>query len=816
MQGFMQTGMSYVQVVVGNSSKAEEVKESERLLSVNERSKEIVVKEVKGNGVKEGGDKEGLTRMEIIDFSPMIEETNWLDGSMVVIVMLMALVTGIEKRFDVEWGLLTVPLGGRGVLLTERVQGYLSEYMVQNKELFDLWFEAIFPWAKALVNRCKMAWLRTSGVPLKSWSDRCFETIGGLVGEALLVHEDTRMKSILCNGRVLVLCLEMNKGEFEGKGYVGVTGEWGVEKVKCSFVNIYAPNDRQKKVQLWNELQHRILTHEGRWLIAGDFNVVHYLKEKKGQIGETLEMRDFDDFIVTTRRHVQHGERLDTTRVAKDSVRSLCNYSETNDSRLGAKAFLSVGCMATASGIQEGGKGEMEGDDSGRSKFQDATKKVEQMDMRNKSHEMEEFELDLRRASFEEMWDIMKKREAIWKQKSQSDWIQLGDNNTRYFHRVANGRKVQNNITGIWCEGQWVKEPDVILGEKREWLEQPFIAKEIEEGLNNCDGRKAPNPDGYNFNFLKLFWSSLREDFVTFFGEFYQTGRLVVANRLKTMMLDMISETQSTFLGGRQLVDNVLVLNEVVDEVRRKKQRAFIFKADFVKAYDCVNWSFLEWMMQRLGFGTKWLGWIMECLATARVSILVNGSPTKEFAMGKGLRQGDPLSPFLFLMISEGLAGLVKKVEQEGLLHGVEIGQQKMSISLLQFVNNTVIVGKAESENINMVKTILRWFEMMSGLRINLSKNNVYGFNVTERWLKRAIGVLRCGVGEAPFIYLGMPVGGSPRSKKLWDPVVNIFRAKLAVWKFGGLANMGEANMGEGVSLVGFGCGAAGYNAGSG
>ncbi|GLT94257.1 hypothetical protein SLE2022_120090 [Rubroshorea leprosula] len=201
MQGFMQMGKSYVQAVVGNSSKAEEVKESERLLGANERSEEIVVKEVKGDGAKEGGDKEGLTRMEIIDFSPMIEETKWLDGSMVAVVMSMALVTRIQERFDVEGGLLMVsPLGGRGVLLIERVQGYLSEYMVQNRELFDLWFEAIFPWAEALVNKCRMAWLRTFGVPLKSWSDRCFEMIGGSVGEVLLVHEDTRMKSILCNG----------------------------------------------------------------------------------------------------------------------------------------------------------------------------------------------------------------------------------------------------------------------------------------------------------------------------------------------------------------------------------------------------------------------------------------------------------------------------------------------------------------------------------------------------------------------------------------------------------------------------------------
>ncbi|GLU14932.1 hypothetical protein SLE2022_314720 [Rubroshorea leprosula] len=170
----------------------------------------------------------------------------------------------------------------------------------------------------------------------------------------------------------------------------------------------------------------------------------------------------------------------------------------------------------------------------------------------------------------------------------------------------------------------------------------------------------------------------------------------------------------------------------------------------------------------------------MECLSIARVLVLVNGSLIKEFVMGKGLSQGDPLSP-LFLLVGEGLHGLVQKAEEEGLLHGVEIGRREMSISLLQFEDDITILGKAESGNIWMVKIILQWFKMMSGLRINFHKSSVCGFNVSMGWLNDATGVLCCGVGETPFIYLGMPVGGSPRSKKLWDPVVNKFRAKLVV-----------------------------------
>ncbi|GKV46945.1 hypothetical protein SLEP1_g53902 [Rubroshorea leprosula] len=151
--------------------------------------------------------------------------------------------------------------------------------------------------------------------------------------------------------------------------------------------------------------------------------------------------------------------------------------------------------------------------------------------------------------------------------------------------RVANGRKAQNSITGIFYDGMWVEEPEV---------------------------------------------------------EFYQHGShkllaKVLANRLKTVMSNIISDTQSSFLGECQLVDSVLTLNEVVDEARRRKQQAFVLKADVEKAYDYVDWSFSNWMMDKFGFGSQWRGWIKECLFTVRVSILVNGSPTVEFQMEKGL-----------------------------------------------------------------------------------------------------------------------------------------------------------------------------------
>ncbi|GLT33516.1 hypothetical protein SLA2020_080980 [Shorea laevis] len=450
------------------------------------------------------------------------------------------------------------------------------------------------------------------------------------------------------------------------------------------------------------------------------------------------------------------------------------------------------------------------------------------------------------------MWDILRKRGVVWKQRSRCNWVRLGDANTAFFHRSVHARRAQNEISGILGENGWVEELDVVKeeavkyfsklfrGEKwrrpvlegiqfrkisevqREWLERPFIVEEIEEGLRSCDGSKAPGSDGFNFNFIKFAWSTMKDDFVNFLLEFHRHGRLVkglnssflalipkklnpvqfreyrpisligclykllakvLANRLKKVMADIISDSQSVFVGGRQLVDSVLILNEVVDEVKRRKHESFIFKADFEKAYDCVDWDFLDWMMDRMGFGVKWRKWIQECLSTARISILINGSPTTEFTASKGLRQGDPLSPFLFLLIGERLCGLVKKAESEGLFRGVDIGTSGMSLSLLQFVDDSVFMGKACAENVRVVKAILHWFELISGLKVNFNKSHLYGFNVSEGWLKRAAAILHCEVGKVPFIYLGLPVGGNPGRKQFWNLLLDRFRLKLAAWK---------------------------------
>ena len=127
-------------------------------------------------------------------------------------------------------------------------------------------------------------------------------------------------------------------------------------------------------------------------------------------------------------------------------------------------------------------------------------------------------------------------------------------------------------------------------------------------------------------------------------GALYKIISKILASHLKEVIAPLIDESQSVFVMNRQILDGVLIGNESLRWLQKRKIPGTLIKLDFQKAYDLVNWSFLKLVMKKLGFGRQWIRWIMNCVTSASMSILLNGSPLKIFKMEKGLRQGDPLS----------------------------------------------------------------------------------------------------------------------------------------------------------------------------
>ncbi|GJV35288.1 reverse transcriptase domain, reverse transcriptase zinc-binding domain protein [Tanacetum coccineum] len=165
------------------------------------------------------------------------------------------------------------------------------------------------------------------------------------------------------------------------------------------------------------------------------------------------------------------------------------------------------------------------------------------------------------------------------------------------------------------------------------------------------------------------------------------------------------------------------------------------------------------------------------------MSILVNGSPTEEFCLERGVRQGDPLSPFLFILAAEGLNAIMKEAVDKGVFRSVKIGSNKVIVLHLQYADATIFFEEWNKENEKSLMCILKCFEQVFGLHVNYNKSKLYGVGANEAELRDMARWIRCGVGKFPFMYLGLPIGENMRRVGAWNNVMEKFKNRLADWK---------------------------------
>ena len=270
---------------------------------------------------------------------------------------------------------------------------------------------------------------------------------------------------------------------------------------------------------------------------------------------------------------------------------------------------------------------------------------------------------------------------------------------------------------------------------------------------------------------------------ISLIGIYYKIVTQILAERLKRGIGKVISNTQSAFIKGRQILDEILIANETINVLRDKRKPGLIFKVDFEKAYDSVEWSCLFETLRRMGFREKWIRWVHECLHSSKVSVLVNGAPTKEFTMGKGLRQGDLIAPFLFLLVAENLNLMMEETMEKGLFEGIHVGQDDIPISHLQFADDAIFFGRWSHSNLKNLFKLLECFCKLSGMKTNMGKSKLFGVGIKEAevgdWTRGA----GCEGGKFPFNYLGVPVGASMCKREAWTPVIDKMKGKLASWK---------------------------------
>ncbi|KAE8681501.1 Exocyst complex component 5 [Hibiscus syriacus] len=234
------------------------------------------------------------------------------------------------------------------------------------------------------------------------------------------------------------------------------------------------------------------------------------------------------------------------------------------------------------------------------------------------------------------------------------------------------------------------------------------------------------------------------------------------------------------------ILDCSFIANEGIDLWRKKGLKGCMLKVDFKKAYDMVDWDILFKIMAKMGFGSKWCCWIRKCVTTASVSVLVNGVPTDEFPIARGIRQGCSLSPLLFNFIGELFHLLLLKAVSSGLFSGLVVGKDETSLNFshLQFADDLIIFCIASKTHVLNVKRVLRVFEVISGLKLNLTKSKLFGINISEEKVMQWANTIGCAVGYFPSKYLGLPLGAKRNSITLWDPVVQKFYKKALLGKW--------------------------------
>ncbi|GJY20644.1 RNA-directed DNA polymerase, eukaryota, reverse transcriptase zinc-binding domain protein [Tanacetum coccineum] len=310
-------------------------------------------------------------------------------------------------------------------------------------------------------------------------------------------------------------------------------------------------------------------------------------------------------------------------------------------------------------------------------------------------------------------------------QKARVKWDIEGDENTKFFH-----------------------------GMDHDYLERLVTHEEIKEAVWDCDSSKAPGPDGFSFAFVKKSNSSfftltlkvnnptLINDFrpISFIGIHYKIIAKILANRLSKVIDKIVSKEQSTFIARHHILDS-------------------------------------------LGFGLKWRSRIKTCLSSSRASILVNGSPTSEFSINRGLKQGDPLSPFLFILVMEGLHNAFADAVGNGLISGIYINNSSINISHLFSADDVIITTGWNARDLENIIRVLHVFYLASGLKINIHKSNIYGIGVNEDEVYNMASNAGCIAGNIPFNYLGLPIGSNLKSIASWKMIIDCFRSRLSTWK---------------------------------
>eukprot|EP00253_Pinus_taeda_P034305 PITA_34305 len=507
-------------------------------------------------------------------------------------------------------------------------------------------------------------------------------------------------------------------------------------------INVYGPQKLEEKfIFLRTLLNIKLRYPRAKVIIGGDFNMITSLSEKKVGIRKlNKDSEAFLDFIVSAKLVDIHpksgaytwnnrrgGERQIAPRLDRFLVsESLMLEGVIGDSDIlpcGGSDHWPISLMAIIQGTRRNKPFRFEKFWLDHPKFIQLVKKwwQEPLDIRGtKMYKLQA--LDYRGVNNilslkSEQGDIIENRQGI------STLI------TEHFKSIGQ----EPAIDKIEAIAELIKSiPKTISNEQNLALTREISLEEVEEVVKDMPNDKAPGPDGFTINFYKACWEIIKNEIIS----------KVIANRLKPIHPGLISEEQSGYVEGRQILDNILLAQEMIHTLHSRRVAVMMMQLDLSKAYDKVNWNYLEAILTAFRFANQWIKWILALIESTRFSILVNGAPANQFSPSRGLRQGDPLSPFLFVILMEGLSRLIRSAKEEGKIKGLQPLPSIPATTHQQFVDDTMLHGSPTVKEARGYKRILNLFSEASDMEINLSKSTIFFFNTHLAAQKNLLSIL--------------------------------------------------------------------------
>ncbi|KAL2251924.1 UNVERIFIED_CONTAM: Retrovirus-related Pol polyprotein from type-1 retrotransposable element R2 [Sesamum indicum] len=334
-----------------------------------------------------------------------------------------------------------------------------------------------------------------------------------------------------------------------------------------------------------------------------------------------------------------------------------------------------------------------------------------------------------------------------------------------YYQNLLGGNRRQILID-IGFLRPWARH--ILSNEEASHLISVFTPDDVKQAVFDIAEDKAPGPDGYSSGFFKAAWPVVGQEVIKAVLDFFSTGKLL--KQVNSIILALIPK--GAFIPGRSIGDNILLAQELFtgyNQIRLPPRCAL--KVDIRKAYDTVEWDFLLAVLQLFGFPQTFTKWIEECVTTASFSIGLNGNPHGFFVGACGLRQGDPLSPYLFVLVIEDMQFTYHwKCEPA-------------KVFQLGFADDLLLFCRADLDSLRVLKMGLDRFAEWSGLRLNVQKSHVIISRSAQGWKDQILAAMGFQEGHLPMRYLGIPLLSSRLSISDCQPLLLKIDAHIQGWE---------------------------------